>query len=176
MPVTDQTPEVILYDVDGNPMALPDATAIGATQGLLVMATDVGGVARIVLARSDGVLEQYLPLGTELSRVNSGYVASGVIANAAATLRDLSFVYKGPAGRFFQIFNSATVPANGATPAVAPQSLPSGAGQRVFGNYTPMQGDRFSTGISFALSTTEDTLTLDTGANNLWVTAQYTSH
>jgi hypothetical protein len=175
MPITDQTPDVVLYDFNGVELNVANGVAVPAnTSGLLLMGQDPGGIARRLAAHTDGVASAYLPLGAQLLRSNSGWVSSGVISAVPVTLRDLVFTYKGPNNRWVMIFDAAAVPANGTMPSLMPLQMSSGAGNRVVGGYTPQAGDRFTTGICFAISLTEDTLTLE-AVTNLWVTAQFTS-
>lgn len=175
MPVNDQTPDVQLYDSNGVELNVASGVAIPAnTSGLLLMGADPSGIARRLATFTDGVVAAYLPLGAQLQRVNSGWVISGVISATPATLRDLTFSYKGPNNQYIQLFDAAAVPANGTVPYVIPMQMSSGAGNRVMGGYTPQAGDRFTAGICYAISTTEDTLTIS-ASPDLWVTAQYTS-
>lgn len=116
----------------------------GAT-GPVKVGTSAPGVA-------DKGLVTRLPNATSY---NSGVAASGVIKNAAGTLYGGVFMNSNAATRYLQIFDSATVPADGATPLL---SIPVPAGTAFPFGY--IRGRAMANGIAWCTSTTFATKTL----------------
>jgi hypothetical protein len=110
---------------------------------------------------------------------SQGLVKSDVIVAASRTLIELFIVNNSGSTRYFQLFDSATVPADGSVPMMMPITLTTGAtasldltsGLAVFESGVST-GLRSVNGFSWACSTTLATKTL-TGSNEMWVTARY---
>lgn len=73
-----------------------------------------------------------------------------------------AYVYNAGAAAFLMVFNSATLPANG---AVAPlECIPVGAASYQYINFAPQPPEYYSTGITIAISTGANCLTLTVGS------------
>ena len=68
--------------------------------------------------------------------------------------------------RYLQLFNTATVPASGATP-VFTFLVPAGGVTIMDGAFFGPNGVNFSTGLAFACSTTEKTYTAATASDHV---------
>lgn len=100
------------------------------------------------------------------SRVNSSSFESGkVLKNSAGTLVSLQGYTNSAAAQFIQVFDSTTVPANGATPVWFFPVVANG----YFSIDVPLTGVPFTTGISVSNSTTQSTKTA--GGSNVWYLA-----
>jgi hypothetical protein len=86
-------------------------------------------------------------------------VASRIIAAAPKKLWRVTGTNEGSSERWVMIFASATVPGNGAEPVLA-YRVPAGG---FFADEMP-RAKSFSSGISWAASSTAGTLTIDSGA------------
>ncbi len=92
---------------------------------------------------------------------------SGVIKATPAIFFEANGYNLTGATRYFHVYNSATVPADGAVPALVPVAVPP---YGVF-SLSFSQGVFFDTGLSWASSTGVATKTLSTA--DLWVTITY---
>ncbi len=92
---------------------------------------------------------------------------SGVIKASAGVFFEANGYNLTGNTRYFHVYNSATVPTDGAVPALVPVAVPP---YGVF-SLTFEQGVFFDTGISWACSTGVSTKTLSTA--DLWVTITY---
>ena len=96
-------------------------------------------------------------------------VGEGAILAAPGTLVDVQ-VYNASTGTIFlQLFNTVAPPANGTAPVTVPVEVPPSANATI--TFAAGQGRAFSTGISFAASST--LLTKTTVAASVVVNAQY---
>jgi hypothetical protein len=93
--------------------------------------------------------------------------ASRVIKASAGRLYTLSGVNTGGSGQYVQVYNSATVPDNGAVPVLLVYVPALGTFSI---DFTPF-GKYFSTGISVSNSSTAATKTI--GAADMWFNAEY---
>jgi len=87
--------------------------------------------------------------------------ASSVVFNAEARLAMIAVRNLNAAARWLMIFNAAALPANGTVPDLL--ILPLAAGE--IKTYAPPAPVYFSTGLVWAMSTTDTTLTV-TGTND----------
>ncbi|OFY95245.1 MAG: hypothetical protein A2309_02950 [Bacteroidetes bacterium RIFOXYB2_FULL_35_7] len=87
---------------------------------------------------------------------SSAAETSSVSKNAAGTLYYALFYNGNGATRYFQVFNSATVPADGVVPVI---TIPVTTGQTLVLDFSNF-GMYFSTGISWCNSTTGGTKTI----------------
>lgn len=100
--------------------------------------------------------------------VTTAVAASAVVKSSNGTLLGISVINSGASTRYFQIFDSTSVPADGAVPVLV-LAVPSGE-QRTL-DLTAFNGKFCSTGISWASSSTLATKTI--GAAELWVNIFY---
>lgn len=105
----------------------------------------------------------------------------GVIQAAPGVLLEVTIFNGSASTRYFQLFDSATVPANASVPFMCPIKIPAGQNACLVLGNCPVSVDvgvvwaggvRMATGISWASSSTSDTKTI-TGVADMWVTARY---
>jgi hypothetical protein len=96
--------------------------------------------------------------------------ASGVIRAAAGTLLDVNGFNDSDDVRFFQLYDRAAVPVDGAVPATVVIRVPAHSNFSI--SFADGQGRSFSTGITWASSTTLTTKT-ETGVADMQVNAQF---
>ena len=94
----------------------------------------------------------------------------GVIRAAAGTLLDVNGYNDSDSVRFFQLFNTIAVPADGAAPATVVIRVPANSNFSI--SFADGQGRSFDTGITWASSTTLTTKTI-TGVADMQVNAQF---
>lgn len=99
------------------------------------------------------------------SIVSTANEASHILKASGGTLYSL-VCYNAGATQFIQVFNSATVPANGTVPVVTPMTCP--ASLNCSYDLGSVNGQAFSTGIVWTNSSTEQTKTI--GAADVWCT------
>ncbi len=129
------------------------------TSGALVVTGGGGGGAIVVVSS--------VPLSFDTGGVLGD---EDVIRADPGTLLDINGFNNAAGIRFFMLFNAIASPANGAAPAVLPiQVPPMSHFSLVLAN---SQGREFDTGITWASSTTNFTLTL-TGAPDMLINAQH---
>jgi hypothetical protein len=116
---------------------------------------------------------------TNILQYDSGFANSGVISAGPGSLQSLIIASKLASGNLsVQIFDSATVPSNGAVPIIAPIIV--GANQTVQINFSQGVSSRqwdgltCSAGIAWGASTTPATLTQD-ATSSIWVSAKFVS-
>lgn len=94
---------------------------------------------------------------------------SGVVKAASGVFFEVNGYNTSASTRYFHIFNSTTVPANGAVPACVPIVV---SPTSPFSFSFVKDGLYLDTGISWASSTARDTLTITVGAD-MWATVTY---
>jgi len=106
-------------------------------------------------------------------------VNSDVISASASTHFFSAFGRnKSGATLYLMFFDDALVPINGTAPAWLPVPVPAGSvasidlTQHAYGAQPAILAPIMTNGLSWAASTTPDTLTVDT-SNSMWVTARY---
>ena len=114
------------------------------------------------------------PLGTSqaaavaLSEAATTALATNLVVKASAgTLYNIRGINNNAATRYIQIYNTTTLPADGAVPAEVFQVAATSPFSFNFSDY----GRRFGTGIVIGISTTLATKTI--GAADMWVNASY---
>ncbi len=93
---------------------------------------------------------------------------SGVIKASSGVFYEVNGINTSSSTRYFHLFNSATVPSNGAVPACVPVECPPASS---FSFSLTKDGIYFDTGICWASSTARDTLTLS--AADMWALVTY---
>ncbi len=117
-------------------------------------------------------VQQALPINTYSPSLSSNFGSTISAAAKASTGNVLSFVATNgnAAQRYFQIFNSASAPAGGATPIYSfliPAGTASSPGAVVFDNsFFTQPGVNFSTGIAWGISSTAATYTAATATDH----------
>ncbi len=94
--------------------------------------------------------------------------ASGIVKAAPGVFFEVNGFNTSASTRYFQVFNSATVPSNGAVPAIVPIVVPPSS---PFSFSFVKDGVELDTGIVWACSTGFGTLTI--GAAEMWATVTY---
>jgi hypothetical protein len=95
------------------------------------------------------------------------YAASGIVLASRCYLHEIMATSKAAATAYLHMFDSATVPSNGAIPVVMPMPITTD-GVIV---WSPPSQHCFLTGLVWALSTTRATLTL--ASADVWVDVTY---
>lgn len=117
------------------------------------------------------LLRNSAPRGTHDTLNNldtQGLATSGVIKAFPGTIFEIIGTNNSGSTRYFQLFDSATVPADTALPTVAPIAIPAGLSFSIkFG-----AGVVFTSGIAWCSSTTLATKTV-TGVADVWITATF---
>ena len=105
-----------------------------------------------------GLPVSFSPPLTFNSITTGSFVSSGVVRASPGTLIDVNVYNAASAIRFFQIYDTIAVPADGAIPDTMVLQVP----PMSHFSFSPGngQGETFSTGITFASSTTQLTKTL----------------
>lgn len=107
-----------------------------------------------------------------MARYSSAAAEDSAVAIASAAKLDEMFATNGSGStRFLQIFDSATLPANGAVPlaCIALKSETTGGWDPEGGRHPDLGSESFSNGIVVALSSTFGTLTVTTASEALFV-------
>jgi|SRR6185312_4787039 len=104
-------------------------------------------------------------------------VNSGVIANTAgATLLSVVASNKSSTTLYLMFFDATALPNNGSVPVMTPIALKQDTPLNLRLNDGPggntLFGLKFDNGITFAVSTTSDTLTVD-ASSSVWATVRY---
>jgi hypothetical protein len=145
--------------------ALPAGAATSAKQPALGTAGAPSADVLTVQGAASGSPLPVMPYGVTLGN-SSAYENSRVFKNSAGTLFALSGYNAGPS-QFIHVYNSATVPADGAVPVLL-LSVPA---QTTFAFSPGFVGIPLSAGITVTNSTTGPTKTL--GSANLHLTAVF---
>lgn len=161
-----------------------DQTTPGTTNLVAANNTQVNGVAMLAGNGVTGTGSQRVTIAsdnTPFPTINTGTAsATNALTSSASTANVASQVIKASAGRlysfagynssasaqFIQIFNSATVPADGTAPIYV-FTVPAASNW----SYDFPLGRYFSTGISVSNSSTQATKTI--GTTNCWFNAEY---
>ena len=112
-------------------------------------------------------------MGTFNSHVHPIYAPDTILASGVICVRPINLIgiwlrNTGAATVYVFMFNSITVPGNGTKPSGGqPIKLEAGTSACL----VPPGGQQFSVGMSWAVSSTDNTLTL--AAAEMWVTATY---
>lgn len=152
---------LVRYEPAPGTLAAGQHTVARCTDEGVLLVSGVGGAAPIEVV-------QEVPLSYD--SIAGGLAASGVIRASAGTLLDCNCFNASPFVRYFQLFNSIAVPPNGTIPATIPITVQAGRHRIQFPSNSV--GRAFSTGISWASSTTQLTLNL-TGVPDMIVNAQH---
>ncbi len=100
--------------------------------------------------------------------IGGGLATSGVIRASPGTLLDVNGYNASGETRFFQLFNTVAVPPDTTVPATIPIEVAAGTHFSI--TFADSQGQTFSTGITWASSTTQLTKTI-TGAADMIIEA-----
>jgi hypothetical protein len=129
------------------------------------------GVQRVTIATDDVVQTAALPQATATlaptNATTTAYAASLIVKATAGTLYNITGYNSRTSGQFIQLYNSATLPANGVAPVVV---FFVGASSN-FSFNLGVYGRHFTTGIVIGNSTTGPTKTI--GAADCWFDAQF---
>ena len=173
LPYTESDTEGLRLKVNSSvtvsdPVSISQVTP-GTTNGVVVNS----GVITEVTTITDPVATKEAPDATATytptADVSAAYEASSVSKASAGVLYNISGYNSGPA-QFLLVFNSATVPADG---AVTPYVIYRLAATSVFSFTTGKFGIYFGTGISWSNSTDADPFTKAIGAGDVFVNLQY---
>ncbi len=141
----------------------------GTTNGVVVNSGTITAVTDItnpvVVKEAPDASNAYTPTAD----VSAAYEASSVSKASPGVLYNISGYNSGPA-QFLLVFNSTTVPANG---AVTPYVIYRLAATSVFSFTTGKFGMYFGTGISWSNSTDADPFTKALGATDCFVNLQF---
>lgn len=140
------TPSV-LYQFNGTTW---DRVRGDTTYGLDVDVTRIGTVATKFAAESTSSDYSESASTTEQS--------SRVVKSSAGRLYSLSVSNENASTRYLQLFNSTSLPGDGAVPVFCPVEVPSGKQASI--TFFDINGKYFSTGITAAMSSTQNSLTI----------------
>jgi hypothetical protein len=109
------------------------------------------------------------PGGEFVQHVDSqAFATSGVVKATPGVFFEVNGFNSSASTRYFHVYNSATVPGDGAVPACIPITVPPSS---PFSFSFAKDGIELDTGISWACSTSFATKTL--GAAEMWTTISY---
>lgn len=145
---------------DGTPSDFPDV-------GAHVLALDTAGAsARVSVMRAQdsggqrtlgvGIVPTNVTAGAPLNATSTAEEASRVAKASAGTLYGFTIYNNNAAVRYVQLFDSATLPADGVVPVLTYEVAAQASRAVGFGPY----GRRFSTGIVICNSSTDTTKTI----------------
>jgi hypothetical protein len=145
-------------DIDSNgAVRLQSGGASGAavpSRVTQVGGPDGGGLLRALLMSAAGIAQVSAAKGTSSS--STGLEASRVVSASACLPSRVSMLNTNASVRYLHIFNTASLPSNGAVPIDTAHCT---TGQRAIITYS-IPTDRCSTGMTVAFSSTSNTLTI----------------
>lgn len=145
-------------DIDSNgAVRLQSGGAAGSavpTRVTQVGGPDGSGLLRALLMSAAGIAQVSAAKGTSSS--STALEASRVVSASACLVSRVSMLNTNASVRYLQLFNTTSLPANGAVPI---DSAHCTTGQRAVITYS-IPTDRCSTGLTLAFSSTSNTLTV----------------
>jgi len=155
--------------IDGSVTVLNDATVKQATHD------NLNGNMTIQVADADASASNPVPtIQAALSSasfspsnfVNLGADVTATIKGSAGNVFSLAVYNDNVATRYFQLFDAVTGPSGGESPDVVPIQIPPESQTVIDQGFFTQAGIRFSTGVSYGISTTRNTFTAATASDH----------